>query len=288
VHHREIRTVEMNRGTSSSQSAWRRSGSEYDLAWAGGEWTLDLQGEFPGLLRPGVAGSILSLEGVASAGRSEVGVFRRGNLRDVELIRGRVQATYEPPGWGDLRVRAAWRPDEGGRYIDLEVQVTARSVDELASLEVLVASHFLGPVTPAGGLASWVRPRDAHSATLSYDGRVPVEELARLTTLAIPSARHPAFGPVQVRSPWSDLPGCLVEMVHPHDESRQIILGTTSTEPPANSAVAVRHALFGHDLEKGVALRGRLRAMWVAGLETGWDSMRAFREFVESPPPLGM
>jgi hypothetical protein len=187
-----------------------------------------------------------------------------------------------------LKVRASWRPDEHRRCLDLEVQATARSVGELRSLEVVVASRFLDLGTPAGPLASWVRPRDAHTAALSYDGREPAEELARLTTLPVLPAARPAFGPVQVLSPSPELPGDYFEMVHPQDVSRQVILGTASVEPPTGSAIGIRHALFGHDLERGVALRGRLRATWRAGAATGWDLMQAFREFLEEPPPLGM
>jgi hypothetical protein len=179
-------------------------------------------------------------------------------------------------------------PDERGRYIDLEVQATARSVDELRSLEVIVGSRFLDSGSSSGPFASWVRPRDAHAAALSYDGRAPGDELARLTTLPIPPALQLAFGPVPFHSPWPDLPGRYVEMVHPHDQSRQIILGTTSAEPPVGTPAGIRHALFGHDLEKGVAFRGRLRAIWVAGHETVWDPMESYREFIDLPPPLGM
>jgi hypothetical protein len=258
------------------------------LTWAEREWCLNVDGDFPGLSRPGLAGSILSLDGVAAIGRADPKAFHGGNLRNLELFRGRVQATYSPPDWSGLKVRAAWSPDESGRYLDLEVQATARSVGELRALEVIVTSQFLDAGSSAGRFASWVRPRDIHAAALSYDGRVPADELARLTTLPIPLAGHSAFGPIQVRSPWSDVPGCYFEMVHPHDVSRQIILGTTGTEPPVGFAVGIRHALFGHDLEKGVALRGRLRATWEGVPMTESNPMEAYRELIESSPPLGM
>ena len=273
-----------------SRNEWQGSGAEYRICWAGPEWILTLDGERPGLRRPGLPGSVLCLEGVAASGRSEPDALSGKTVSGVELFRSRVEATYSPRDWGGLGVRAAWSPSEDGNGIDLEVQVSATSVDELRSVEVFVASRFLDAgETASVPVSSWVHPRDARSAALSYDGREAPEELARLTTLPVPSADQPAFPPVSLASPWSDLHGqSVVEMIHPQDVSRRILLCKVGLEPTPGPAIGVRHALFGHDLEKGVVVRARMRAIWVRGTEDARLSATAFRRFLDMPPPLGM
>ena len=49
----------------------------------------------------------------------------------------------------------------------------------------------------------------------------------------------------------------------------------------------MRYGLFGHDLEKGVIVRGRLRGLWIPCGDFDEMSREAFREFLETPPPLG-
>jgi len=210
-------------------------------------------------------------------------------LAGVELFRSRVEATYAPPDWGGLKIRASWSPTEAGDGMDLEIQVSATSVDELRTLEVFVVSRFLDPGSPtADQLSSWVYPRDPCSAALSYDGREPGRMLTRLTTLPVPLADVRFCKPVAMMSPWPSLPGYYVGMIHPQDVSRQIVLGKGPLEPSGGFAFGTRHGLFGHDLEKGVVVRGRMRGLWVRGAELAEHTRTAFRRFLESPPPLGM
>jgi hypothetical protein len=80
----------------------------------------------------------------------------------------------------------------------------------------------------------------------------------------------------------------VVEMIHPQDVSRRILLCKVGLESTPVPAIGVRHALFGHDLEKGVVVRARMRAIWFRGAEDAWLSDTAFRRFLGMPPPLGM
>jgi hypothetical protein len=66
-----------------------------------------------------------------------------------------------------------------------------------------------------------------------------------------------------------------VEFVHPDDRS---------PNEGAPRAGWVRHSLFGHDLEKGVVLRGRLRAIWLADAA---DAASQLDRFLRAPLPLG-
>ena len=66
-----------------------------------------------------------------------------------------MQATYTPPGWHGLSVRAAWGPTPDHDGFDLEVQVTA-VVGRGSSVEVEVA------VVSTWSLAGFAEPGDHH------------------------------------------------------------------------------------------------------------------------------
>jgi hypothetical protein len=68
-----------------------------------------------------------------------------------------------------------------------------------------------------------------------------------------------------------------LEMVHPDDRS-----------PRKGGSVPGRYALFGHDLERGVILRARLRGIWLESEPVDAEVSRLFDEFVNEPLPLGI
>jgi hypothetical protein len=213
----------------------------------------------------------LGLDGVAELGRWDPAALSGATLVGVECRHGRVEATYAPPGWGVMTVRAAWAPsgdeDEG---VDLEIQLGARSVDELHAVEVRLVSTLQAALAPPGlGL---VEPRDARSAGLTYDGREP--DLSGLTTRPPRAPR-----PVWLASPPGE-PTALryLEMVHPDDLSRRILTGDLPR--------TLRTALFGYDLERGVILRGRLRGLWLPGEADDAEVARRFDQFLHEPLPL--
>ncbi|HEV3166072.1 MAG TPA: hypothetical protein VGZ22_18740 [Isosphaeraceae bacterium] len=260
---------------------WIGDGPAFEVAWGGQRWSLFLGDERPGLRVAGnQPGPLLALEGLASAGRFDPAALTGMTLVGSERRFERVEATYAPPGWGGLVVRAAWSPS-GDDGMDLEVQVQASSLGELKAVEVKLVSQFADPApTPQTSprLASrWVEPRDARSAALSYDGREP--DLRGLTTLP---PREAAFhSPRLVPGPAGD--GWLyAEMVHPDDVTRRIREGGRTMA----QAHTTHYGLFGHDLEKGVVLRARLRALWLRSEDAKEAALDQFEQFLQAEPPL--
>jgi hypothetical protein len=268
---------------------WQGSGSTFSLPWGGQPWVLELDHERPGLHRRDVAGgSFLSLAGLAAPGRSDLNALSGNSLVGVEVVRDRVEATYAPPDWAGLRVRASWSPVSSADGIDLEIQVSASSVGQLKALEVFVSTE---PAEAGNGqtrsLPVWVDPRDRKSASLSYDGREPLEMLRQLTTLPLPASDVAAGRPAAFALPSPVFRRSYLEMVHPHDVARRMIVGTDPPGTSARSAMATRYGLLGHDLEKGVIVRGRLRGLWVPEEAVDEASRIAYRDFLSLPPPLG-
>ncbi len=212
-------------------------------------------------------GPLLGLSGVAEAGRWAPSALSGATLLDHECRFGRVEATYAPLGWGALRVRAAWSPVEPDG-IELAVQVSARSVGRLRAVEVMVVS---GLHDDPDRSSRFVEPRDARSATLSYDGREP--GLDGLTTLPPRDAC-----PRLCRIGTSVERFYYVEFVHPGDVSRRVSRG--------GSARSTRHALLGHDLERGVVLRARVRGHWLGAESPHRRSLELRDAFLREPPPL--
>lgn len=75
-------------------------------------------------------------------------------------------------------------------------------------------------------------------------------------------------------------PVSYVEMCHPHDG-----IGCF-TDVHDDSAGSIGFRLFGHDLEKGVILRGRLRGMIMPRERDEEEARRAYEHFVREPPNL--
>ena len=247
---------------------WAGDGPLYEIAWGDATWSLRVDAEVPGLYAD-LSGPLLGLEGLAEAGRREPGALSARSLSAHECRFDRVEATYRPEGWGEMTIRAAWFPvgDDG---IGLEVEMSARSVEQLRRVEVMVLST-LEPPPPAGSPRS-VEPRDRDAAALSRDGRET--DLSALATGPPGETTGPWLASRTGREGWA-----YVEMARPEDAARRITEGTLPCH-------ATRYGLFGYDLERGVVLRGRLRAFW---LPSGGASNRAetlYRDFLGEPPPL--
>lgn len=275
----------------SSQQCWQSSGSGYTCFWGGQSWTLSLDGASPGLARSdSPTGLILAMEGLGATGRRELDVFMERNLTSVAVNRARVQASYRPPGWGDLEVRASWDLAPDGKSVDLEVQASAASVGELRAVEVFVrSSPGWGEELFDAKTRYMVQPGNRPSAAMSYDGREPSEMLYQLFTTGVPRPGSREPEPIVLETGWNDFPGRFLEIVHPDDLSRRIAMRGKRPPGKHGHAVASRTALFGHDLEKGVVIRGRLRGRW---LEPSQDPdnapvLQEFARFLEIPPPLG-
>jgi hypothetical protein len=269
------------------ESRWQESGGTYILSWGGRQWTLNIDEPGPGLRSKVDRGfaSVLCLHGLAAAGRFETYGFTPATLINVERYRSRIQATFVPPGWGGLTVRAAWTPSCNGAGVDLEVQASATSVGMLRDVEVMIQSQWelAGGWEPSTIMGRWIAPRDARSAALSYDGREMAADLRNLTTLPIRD-RWPAA----IFTPPGVARGVYyVEMVQPNDAARAIRMESSAPETSQLELLVLRYGLFGHDFEKGVVFRARMRACWVTSEKHVPDATALYQEFVDEPPPLG-
>lgn len=257
---------------------WNGPGPEFDLAWGGRTWTLKVDDPSPGLrVRGEPVGPLLGLEGVAAVGRWAPEALSGASLVSFERRFERVEATYGPQGWDDLIVRAAWSPS-GADGVDLEVQIHALSVDQLRAVEVKLASVLPEP-SGSSRPKRWVEPRDARSAALSYDGREA--DLRGLTTLPLADESAP-LAPRVLPGPWDD-GRTYIEMVHPNDAARRI----TEAGKATSLGHTTRYGLFGYDLEKGVVLRARLRALWTNSPTARQDALELYERFKSEPLPLG-
>lgn len=248
--------------------SWEGSGAEYAIEWGDLRWGLRLDDARPGL-RSGEIGPLLGLEGLSAPGRWDPEATSGRWLRNVESRLGRIEATYVPEGWDELTLRASWSsPDPD--VIDLEVQVSTRSVGRLQAVEARVLSTLSTP--PGPGVYRSVEPRDARSAALTYDGRET--DLSELSTGPPAPVRTPWLAPKSGREGWT-----YVELVHPDDASRRLFEGRLPFP-------TCRYGLFGLDLERGVVLRGRLRGIWLRKSEAFEGAQRHLDAFLKEPPPL--
>ncbi len=134
----------------------------------------------------------------------------------------------------------------------------------------------------------WVEPRDAHAAALSYDGREPSATLHSLITMPVPADAPLALPPLIC--PWTTVPASgryYAEMVQPNDCARRILGEVAGETEPPEGALSVRYGLFGHDLEKGVVLRGRIRGVFIADPSPEGEAERQLDAFLHEPPLLG-
>ena len=77
------------------------------------------------------------------------------------------------------------------------------------------------------------------------------------------------------------------EMVRPDDCSRRFFSGVFEGGCPPDGAIWIRYGLFGHDLEKGVVLRGRIRGIWADSRSADQEARRRYEAFLSEPPALG-
>lgn len=266
-----------------TEMRWRGQGPEFELSWAGLSWRLDLGGPRPGLGLVGSEGALLlGLAGLAARGRTCRWENERPTLTKFDCLFGRVEASYSFPDWGGLALRASWSVVAEIEGVDLEVQISADSVDFLKALEVQVATRLDDPEgseLDRSAVALEVEPRDRESAALSFDGREPWEVLRRLTTRPVPARIGAGFAPSVIETPWLGEGRRYVEFVHPDDVARRLV--------ERRAGAGLRYGIFGHDLEKGVVLRSRMRGFWVPGPVSDDDLDASYREFRDGPLPLG-
>ncbi len=269
---------------------WQGDGPNFLIEAAGRRWSLDLRQPQPGLRWSDGHDSarLLALHHIAAPGRRDERAFEGSSLVSLEHHRGRVQATFVPRAWHGLTVRATWEPTPHEDGFDLEVQASVTSPGVLRRVEVVIASSWSGATgdrPPA--VAYRVEPRDVHAAALSYDGREPPGVLHSLTTLPIPSDFPDTPSPHIHREPRPPRNRWYIEMVQPNDCARRIVGEGSAGADTVAGGLSIRHGLFGHDLEKGVVLRGRIRGIWIDSPSPEPEARRRLEAFVSEPPPLG-
>jgi hypothetical protein len=273
---------------------WINDGADFLIEWRGSRWRLQVDAPVPGLRSVESGRAIaLGIEGLAARGEAVLSLGQQVTLTGIESIHGRVQATYELDRWGGLVLRASWYPvAHQPDWLDLEVQVSTKTSEPTQGLEVYIASglHELAGAETAERVDLVVEPRDARAAASSYDGRESASRLTRLITRPLPSRVSTAFQPSPRTLPGLAESGAYVEFVHRHDVARRVFLSATSPAAGAADESAewiTRHALFGHDLEKGVVLRSHLRAIFLEEEFSGADLDSLYTTFRGEPPPLG-
>ena len=250
----------------------RTQNNHREFVWGGSTWDLKFDNEIPGLYnREFSMGPLLGLEGLKAPGRSAPGALAGASLVAHELRGQTLIATYAPLGWGAIWVQARWTLLSEDT-VDLMVEVQARTVGELIGLEVMILSA-LGELPTDGGHRS-VDPRDPRSASLSYDGRET--DLSALVTGPPVGALGPWCVPKSRREGWT-----YAEFSHTNDVSRRILEGKLPFQ-------VARHALFGHDIEKGIVLRARLQAAWLPKPTAMSEIEKKFDRFRSEPLPLSI
>jgi hypothetical protein len=205
-----------------------------------------------------------------------------------DLTRGRLAAAYAAAGWSGLTVRAVWSPLSGRVGVDLEIQASTNSAAKLERVEVGIASHWMkGDCGNSLALASRVESRDAQSAAQSYDGREPAAVLSSLTTLPLATSWATALKPLVVAIPGAARPLHYVEMAQPDDVARRIIGSPADDRATSELVFSARYGLLGHDIEKGVILRARLRGLWIESERPEDEAQALWRQFLDEPLPLG-
>jgi hypothetical protein len=266
--------------------SWRGSGPVFSLFWGGRDWTLNVSALGPGLCRPAGADSskLLAIDRLERAGRPACcDAFSGATLVDYDRYRSKVRATYAPPSWGGLIVRASWSVIPEADAVDLEVQLTASSVGELDGvLAGVVSRHAPLAVHEAAMETAYIEAREA-----SVPARGEMRGLAAAAWAITSFSASRPLRPCLYRAPDGTRECCYVEMVHPDD------LAWRATAQPAAEAAAtvpgqhVRYGLFGLSIEKGVILRARLRGCWIRSANPEETARGLYEEFLAQPPPLG-
>lgn len=245
-----------------TDSPWQGEGPEYTIAVAGRRWTLNLDRPQPGPMASDgrSLARLLTLLHVSTAGQRDERAFDGSSLVNFERHRRRIQAVFAPSSWPGLNVRAAWEPTPAGDGLDLEVQLLSTSADAYPRVEVGVGSRWTETIDPSA-------PEPVYRVESRQAGVTG------------------PFPPCVCRVPGFVTGRDYLEMVQPNDCARRV-LGEPA--PDATSGgFSIEHELFGHDLEKGVVLRGRIRGIWIDSNPAEDEVRRRYEAFRHEPPALG-
>jgi hypothetical protein len=267
------------------ESPWRGSGPEFTRSWSARQWALKVDDPSPGLCldQAEATTKLLALDLLAVPGRCDLEAFSRKTLVGYERYRRSIRATFAPPSWGGLLVRASWSAIAED-VVDLEVQITASSVGELEGLEIGVLSR-LDFRESSFQTAAPISVEARESASIpEFDTRD--SSIAAPCDIHFFSATRP-LGPsvFPARAGLDDL--YYVEMAHPDDVARRASFESVAERSAGFSGRAIRYALFGLPLEKGVVLRARLRGCWARSRAPEQEAAALYQVFLQEPLPLG-
>lgn len=272
-----------------SEISWHGSGPKRSLDFRAVSLVLNADKANPGLewlerLRFGAEAYLLTLEGISRTGHYDGDAFMTENRTAWEVVGDRFMVSFQPAGWEGLTIRGTWAPTPGHVGVDLEVQAVAGSTGVFRRVEIQVASRWLNDRSDSLDECGSIRvePRDPLSAAHSYDGREPASILPRFCTMPVAGTGETPFAPMVV-----PVGGNLhyVELVHPDDVARRVIAHLD--DEGGGLQRLHRYELLGHDIEKGVVLRARVRGIWVRSETPQEDAMTLYREFLRKPLPLG-
>ncbi len=212
------------------------------------------------------------------------------------------QCSGPHPTWSSDRLRLALEPARG--LVDVRLEPEGVQLPQLLGVEIVDAVG-LGPrpLVEPGTTPEVVCRQDIVLAIYKPTPARPVECHARwrvngdrLFDLEVSTLTPGQWGGLSVRT-RSTLPGGAIisqtdapvlihrlgvlsylEMCHPNDTTGFDLL-------PEG---VVRFRLFGHDLEKGVILRGRLRGMVVERRNDEETARKAYQRFLAEPPHLSV
>jgi hypothetical protein len=175
-------------------------------------------------------------------------------------------ATYAQTPERPARVQIYWRAagfrlgDREAALVDLQVSVQTSLLDSHPRLQAFSR-------LPRGEVRRLV---DANSGVF-----VPLSISA-----SGPAVLAPEHGPGCLLFRWPQSEASYFEMIHPSDFGRDD-LATCEDE-----RLQLNHRLFSGSLEKGVILRARLRGGYLDNADDELVAAAAYREFLDSPPPL--
>jgi hypothetical protein len=254
---------------------------------------LNLETATPGLewldySRQGASAVVLALDGLSQAGRFDPAAFDPQSLTGSEITRGRLEALYQPRDWHGLAIRAAWSPTALHDGIDLEIQASAPSSAVFSRVEVHVSSRSPSRRGDSAALrVSTIEPGDRQSALNTADGDEAAMIVPCFSGQLLAENRAFALQPLIVPVAGENSRLHYVEMAHPDDVVRRIIEVPAGDQPNPPFAFSRRYGLLGHDLEKGIVLRARMRGLWIDNESPEETARSLYREFLSEPPPLG-
>ncbi len=175
-------------------------------------------------------------------------------------------ATYAQTPERPSRIQIYWRAasfhvgDREAAIVDLQVSVQTNLLDSHPRLQAFSR-------LPRGEVRRLVDASAGVFAPLSISASGP-------------AVLAPEQGPGCLLFRWPQSDASYLEMIHPSDFGRDDLAAYE------DERLQLKHGLFPGSLEKGVILRARIRGGYLDNADDELVAAAAYREFLDSPPPL--